>query len=212
MSCGWERELGSGQRRQLPQTTRVICQREFLHREKRLRFSTSTWTIRDRQTKLKTAASVDQERNAISACKKRKDVESIFTRVVVCGQRWTVKLRKRPFHTESHRKQGKGKFSQGKGGTKTCHDSSIGSCVRASVTEARVTVYVCVHGQASDGLTERWPEDNVHRRHQATNMNLFVCYLFIIVLGRKLNRQNCLLKEVQREREEKEEKEKKKSN
>ena len=28
---------------------------------------------------------------------------------------------------------------------KTCHDSSIGSCVRASVTEARVTVYVCVH-------------------------------------------------------------------
>ena len=42
-------------------------------------------------------------------------------------------------------KQGKGKFSQGKGETKTCHDSSIGSCVRASVTEARVTVYVCVH-------------------------------------------------------------------
>ena len=44
-----------------------------------------------------------------------------------------------------YRKQGKGKFSQGKGGTKTCDDSSIGSCVRASVTEARVTVYVCVH-------------------------------------------------------------------
>ena len=44
-----------------------------------------------------------------------------------------------------YRKQGKGKFSQGKGGTKTCDDSSIGSCARASVTEARVTVYVCVH-------------------------------------------------------------------
>ena len=41
---------------------------------------------------------------------------------------------------QNNRKQGKGKFSQGKGGTKTCHDSSIGSCVRASVTEARVTV------------------------------------------------------------------------
>ena len=26
-----------------------------------------------------------------------------------------------------------GKFSQGKGGTKTCNDSNIGSCVRASV-------------------------------------------------------------------------------
>ena len=45
----------------------------------------------------------------------------------------------------SNRKQGKGKFRQGKGGTKTCHDRSIGSCVRASVTEARVTVFVCVH-------------------------------------------------------------------
>ena len=43
---------------------------------------------------------------------------------------------------EENRKQGKGKFSQGNGGTKTCHDSSIGSCVRASVTEARVTVHV----------------------------------------------------------------------
>ena len=43
---------------------------------------------------------------------------------------------------KGYRKQGKGKFSQGKGGTKTCDDSSIGSCVRASVTEARVTVYV----------------------------------------------------------------------
>ena len=41
--------------------------------------------------------------------------------------------------------RGKGKFSQGKGGTKTCNDSSIGSCVRASVTEAHVTVYVWVH-------------------------------------------------------------------
>ena len=44
-----------------------------------------------------------------------------------------------------YRQQGKGKFSQGKGGTKTCDDSSIGSCVRASVTEARVAVHVCVH-------------------------------------------------------------------
>ena len=54
-----------------------------------------------------------------------------------------------PTHSEytayNYIKQGKGKFSQGKGGTKTCHDSSIGSCVRASVTEARVTMYVCVH-------------------------------------------------------------------
>ena len=38
---------------------------------------------------------------------------------------------------------------------------------------------------------------------------LFVC---LFILGRKLNRQNCLLKEVLREREEKEEKEKNKSN
>ena len=39
-----------------------------------------------------------------------------------------------------------GKFSEGKGGTKTCNDSNIGwSCVRASVTEARVMVFVCVH-------------------------------------------------------------------
>ena len=44
------------------------------------------------------------------------------------------------FFLQYDRKQGKGKFSQGKGGTKTCHDRSIGSCVRASVTEARVTV------------------------------------------------------------------------
>ena len=28
---------------------------------------------------------------------------------------------------------------------KPCFDSSIGSCVRACVTEARATVYVCVH-------------------------------------------------------------------
>ena len=42
---------------------------------------------------------------------------------------------------------------------------------------------------------------------------LFVClFVFLFILGRKLNRQNCLLKEVLREREEKEEKEKKKSN
>ena len=42
---------------------------------------------------------------------------------------------------------------------------------------------------------------------------LFVClFVYLFILGRKLNRQNCLLKEVLREREEKEEKEKKKSN
>ena len=40
----------------------------------------------------------------------------------------------------------------------------------------------------------------------------FVClFIYLFILGRKLNRQNCLLKEVLREREEKEEKEKKKS-
>ena len=40
-----------------------------------------------------------------------------------------------------------------------------------------------------------------------------VClFVFLFILGRKLNRQNCLLKEVLREREEKAEKEKKKSN
>ena len=45
------------------------------------------------------------------------------------------------------------------------------------------------------------------RRH------LFVClFVYLFILGRKLNRQNCLLKEVLRKREEKEEKEKKKSN
>ena len=39
-----------------------------------------------------------------------------------------------------------------------------------------------------------------------------VClFVYLFILGRKLNRQNCLLKEVLREREEKEEKEKKKS-
>ena len=38
-------------------------------------------------------------------------------------------------------------FSQGKGGTKTCNDSGIGSCARASVAEARALVYVCVHMQ-----------------------------------------------------------------
>ena len=37
-------------------------------------------------------------------------------------------------------------------------------------------------------------------------------FVYLFILGRKLNRQNCLLKEVLREREEKEEKEKKKSN
>ena len=30
-------------------------------------------------------------------------------------------------------------------GKKPCTDSSIGSCVRACVTDARATVYVCVH-------------------------------------------------------------------
>ena len=41
---------------------------------------------------------------------------------------------------------------------------------------------------------------------------LLVClFVYLFILGRKLNRQNCLLKEVLREREEKEEKEKKKS-
>ena len=41
---------------------------------------------------------------------------------------------------------------------------------------------------------------------------LFVClFVYLFILGRKLNRQNCLLKEVLREREEKEEKENKKS-
>ena len=42
---------------------------------------------------------------------------------------------------------------------------------------------------------------------------IVVClFVYLFILGRKLNRQNCLLKEVLREREEKEEKEKKKSN
>ena len=41
----------------------------------------------------------------------------------------------------------------------------------------------------------------------------FVCFFVcLFILGRKLNRQSCLLKEVVREKEEKEEKEKKKSN
>ena len=35
--------------------------------------------------------------------------------------------------------------SKGIGGKKPCTDSSIGSCVRACVTDARATVYVCVH-------------------------------------------------------------------
>ena len=35
-------------------------------------------------------------------------------------------------------------FSQGRGGTETCDDSSIGSCVRTSVTEARATLYMYV--------------------------------------------------------------------
>ena len=39
---------------------------------------------------------------------------------------------------------------------------------------------------------------------------LFVClFVYLFILGRKLNRQNCLLKEVLREREEKEEKDRK---
>ena len=43
-------------------------------------------------------------------------------------------------------------------------------------------------------------------------IRLFVClFVYLFILGRKLNRQNCLLKEVLREREEREEKEKKKS-
>ena len=42
--------------------------------------------------------------------------------------------------------------------------------------------------------------------------SLFCLFVYLFILGRKLNRQNCLLKEVLREREEKEEKEKKKSN
>ena len=47
----------------------------------------------------------------------------------------------------------------------------------------------------------------------ACKSSLFVClFVYLFILGRKLNRQNCLLKEVLREREEKEEKEKKKSN
>ena len=43
---------------------------------------------------------------------------------------------------------------------------------------------------------------------------MFACcwFVYLIILGRKLNRQNYLLKEALREREEKEEKEKKKSN
>ena len=49
------------------------------------------------------------------------------------------------FKSKVHNR-GKGNSAgQGKGGTKNCNDSGIGSCVRASVTEARVTVYVCVH-------------------------------------------------------------------
>ena len=35
--------------------------------------------------------------------------------------------------------------SKGIAGKKPCTDSSIGSCVRACVTDARATVYVCVH-------------------------------------------------------------------
>ena len=35
--------------------------------------------------------------------------------------------------------------SKGIGGKKPCTDSSTGSCVRACVTDARATVYVCVH-------------------------------------------------------------------
>ena len=45
-----------------------------------------------------------------------------------------------------------------------------------------------------------------------SGMCLFCLFVYLFILGRKLNRQNCLLNEVLREREEKEEKEKKKSN
>ena len=49
--------------------------------------------------------------------------------------------------------------------------------------------------------------------HEFGKDNLFVClFVYLFILGRKLNRQNCLLKEVLREREEKEEKENKKRN
>ena len=48
-------------------------------------------------------------------------------------------------------------------------------------------------------------------RRSPTSRIMFVClFVYLFILGRKLNRQNCLLKEVLREREEKEEKEKKK--
>ena len=40
---------------------------------------------------------------------------------------------------------------------------------------------------------------------------MFVClFVYLFILGRKLNRQNCLLKEVLREREQKEEKDREK--
>ena len=71
---------------------------------------------------------------------------------------------------------GKGKFSQRKGGTKTCNDSGIRSCVRASVTEARVTMYVCVQDMSHDQchLTVRPDaEERMAKEHPAgTHKNI----------------------------------------
>ena len=66
-----------------------------------------------------------------------------------------------------------------------------------------------------DSTVEKWSDIN-HVKKSLVNklyeLRKFVClFVYLFILGRKLNRQNCLLKEVLGEREEKEEKEKKKS-
>ena len=44
---------------------------------------------------------------------------------------------------------------------------------------------------------------------QKMSLHIVCLFVYLFILGRNLNRQNCLLKEVLRLREEKEEKEKK---
>ena len=89
MFSDWERERGSGQRRQPPQTIRVICQRVSTSQKAIAIFNVQVWLS---ETKLSWKPPLALIRSGMPLVPAKSGKSSNpLTSVVVSGERWTLK-------------------------------------------------------------------------------------------------------------------------